>query len=163
MNNITKGLTHHLPLIKAVWAIFFLVMTRDFIITGISVNLNYREKEQKFILMHNLATKIELSQENRVFILRPNLHQSLNFPLLYCMLGKKLVHKLFKVIQILQILQWLCYHGFHRSQNPWSPCYRCHCQSWLILECLWTNFYPAVLSYNTVAGNSNSDANWTLV
>ena len=43
-----------------------------------------------------LAFKIELSQGSRYFILRINLHQRLNFPLLYLMirlLGKKLVHK----------------------------------------------------------------------
>ena len=33
-------------------------------------------------------------------------------------------------------------------------------QPWKIYEQI---FYPPVLSYNTVAGNSNSDANWVLV
>ena len=45
-------------------------------------------------------TKMELSQGNRNFMLRPNLHQSLNFPLLYCMtrlVGNKLVHKFSRV------------------------------------------------------------------
>ena len=54
--------------------------------------------------------KIELSQGDRFFILRLNLHQSLNFPLLYCMIRlvrKEFVHKFSKVNQILNILQWL--------------------------------------------------------
>ena len=55
---------------------------------------------QTLPLLGLIETKIEFLQGNRNFMLRLNLHQKLNFPLLYCMIrlmGKKFVHKFSKV------------------------------------------------------------------
>ena len=139
------------------------------------LNFKFRLKEKKLDLTLNLLPSLCMRQTGKID--RRHIFQcliqlyvdtgtvpGLKIDSAKCFQTKEIVSNVLNILQkfgfYAAISQKSTVHLHPLHPPSWVSYYCKMCRSWITLESLWTIFLPYSL---TLAGNSNSDANWVLV